>query len=205
MKFEEFYKKYFGTSHDDFYVFAKEGLAKMRQSLDSIHAESHVENLLGYLNEFLIRHKKLKKRLNMESLFLAICWHDVWKSERDPKNLLQIFWGQIAEGFLASRIFNKEAKKYSVDKKIVAEASYTIRKHNPFQVLRRKSPESKLFNDIDRLDTVNAERFTHSRNKKLIRFYISKISKDHFYYSWAREVFREKRGDFLKKFTNFDS
>jgi len=200
MKFAEFYQKHFKDVRGDFLLLAKEGYFRMKKSIDPIHDHLHAERLFGLLDKFLVMHKKIKNKLDVKVVFLAICWHDTWKAERNLKSVLEIIYGQAAEGIGASKIFEKEAKKYALDKDLIKNVSYVIRKHNTVQFVKRKTLESKIFKDIDKLDSIHLERFEKSGNRKLTKFYIAKISKDKAYFSWTREMLKEERKRFLENF-----
>src|SRR3989344_9097196 len=133
MKFEEFYRKYFKDEKGDFYTFSKEGFGRMKKSRDSLHDDVHIENLLGLLDQFLIKHKKIKNKLDLKAVFLALCWHDAWKAKHDPKTVGSIIYNQAMEGIFASQLFKKESKKCAVDKSTIEKASYAIRKHSSLQ------------------------------------------------------------------------
>lgn len=210
MRFEEFYKKYFKEDRSDFYFFSKEGFFRMKKSRDSLHDFFHIQNLFGLLDEFLIKHKKIKKRLDLKAVFLAICWHDAWKAKHDPKTIGSIIYNQIMEGLLAAKLFKKESKKYAMDKSTIEKAAYAIRKHSTVQILKRKTLESKVLKDIDKIDSVNFERFLYAKNKNfrfhkrrhlfLINLYISRISRDAYNFGWTKDILVLKRSNFIERF-----
>ena len=210
MKFEEFYSKYFGEEKGDFYKLSKEGYLHMKKSVDPLHDNTHIENLLGLLNNFLIKNKKIKKKLNLEALFLSICWHDTWKSKRNPKSIAGIIYGQTVEGILSAKLLKKASKKYLVDKNIVDSAAYAIRKHNTLQFTKRKTLEAKLLKDIDKLDAFNYERFVYAKEQNfnfhkrrhffLLNFYMTKISRDTFNFSWTKDILKLRRKNFVENF-----
>ncbi len=116
----------------------------------------------------------------------------------------------MMEGIFASQLFKKVAKDYSIDKSTIEKASYAIRKHNPFQFLKRKTLESKVLKDIDKIDSVNFERFLYAKNKNfrfhkrrhlfLINLYISRISRDAYNFGWTKDILRLKRRNFIERF-----
>lgn len=213
MQFEEFYKKYFREEKGDFYYFSKAGYTRMKKSVDSLHDFVHVENLYSLLDKFLIKHKKIKNKLDLKALFLAVSWHDTWKAKKNPKSVLEIIFNQIVEGVMASILFRKEAKNFNIDKSLISKAAYAIRKHNSFQILKRRTLESKVLKDIDKIDSINFDRFLYAKNKNfrfykrhhlfLINLYISKISKDSYSFSWTKDILKIKRRDFIERF-NFE-
>lgn len=194
----------------DFYHFSKEGFSRMKRSIDSLHDYNHIENLFGLLDEFLKKHKKIKNRLDLKAVFLAVCWHDGWKAKHDPKTVGSIIYNQAMEGIFASQLFKKESKKYAVDKSTIEKASYAIRKHSSLQFLKRKTLESKVLKDIDKIDSVNFDRFLYAKNKNfrfhkrrhlfLINLYMTRLSRDVYNFAWTKDILRLKRKNFLERF-----
>lgn len=212
MKFEDFYQKYFKEEKGDFYTFSKEGFLRMRKSVDALHDNVHIENLYGLLDKFLIKHKKIKNKLDLKAVFLSLSWHDTWKAKRNPNNVFVIIYNQMVEGLMASRLFNKEAKKYNIDKSTIQKAAYAIRKHSSLQFLKRKNLESKVLKDIDKIDSVNFQRFLYAKNKNfrfhkkrhlfLIHLYISKISRDAYNFAWTKDFLKKERKNFIVRFNS---
>ncbi len=210
MKFEEFFQKYFKRKDGDFYAFSKAGFNLMRKSVDPFHDFTHIENLFSLLDEFLTKHKKVKEKVDLKALFLALCWHDAWKAEKDPKSVAAIIYNQAMEGLMSARMFKKAAKNYSIDPKTIARAAYAIRKHNSLQFLKRKTLEAKILRDIDKIDSVNFERFLYAKKKKfrfqkklylfLIHLYFSKISRTSYHFNWTKDLLMKERKEFLRRF-----
>jgi len=122
-----------------------------------INGLKHSRNLFDYFNIFLEKNPEYKDELNFEAILIAIFWHDMWKVERKSKNIFILIAGLFFEGILSSRIFMKEAVAVGYDKKQSSSVSRIIREHVFFSFIR-PTLESKIFHDIDQLDSEDWQR-----------------------------------------------
>src|SRR3989344_7636142 len=128
----------------------KTALNLMKQGIDPIHNERHIESLISNLNFLLKKSENLKQKIDFQVLLLSICWHDVWISKRIPKNLIHLTFHQIVEGLGSALIFKKYALKAKLNKKLLRSVYYAIRKHSSFQVIPPFTLEAKILIDLDK-------------------------------------------------------
>jgi len=195
----------------------EEALQLMVKSVDVHHNETHVYRMLDYLDEFLDteEYKKAAKNIDLKILFISILWHDAWKSERDPGNILVLLWDSLREGIGASLKFQKSAKLAGLDSVGIKKIGYIIRKHSLIQLMPAKGWEAHILSDVDALDGLNLDRIRLIEKKylgerpvtltnlRLARFSVKLFAKNKsdrsFFSGWAKEKYVGMREKFLKK------
>ena len=140
-------------------------------------------------------------------LLLSICWHDVWKSYKtQTQNLLKMLYEQYSDGLGSAKIFNKYASRTNLHKSILNQVQYCIRKHSSLQFRKRKTVESKILTDLDKLETWNIKRYEQAMveykkvgtlNGKKVRLakfffkrFMRKSTTDDYYFSWTKNEFQ---------------
>ncbi|MFH1404528.1 MAG: hypothetical protein ABIH21_00320 [Patescibacteria group bacterium] len=192
----------------------------MSQSKDDTHDEQHVERILGHLSYFLTKNPDQKQQLDFEILLLAICWHDTWKSTRNPNTLMTFLFDNYWDGYGSYFTFLKESKNSGVNPKTRKRVAYAIRKHGFAEPFPRRTNEAKLLKDIDVLEKWNIERFDKTRKewfsepgtkgRLLMLKFAKKIFYDsqrdnHFYHKWFEQEYNKRKKtaiDFLNKTIN---
>lgn len=195
----------------------KEAIAKMERSKDVLHNEKHIFCLLTNLDLLLENETTIKKsEINFDVLLLAIYWHDVWRSNRLPRNFFSMIFDEIFEGLGSMLLFSKRAKEVKLPGKPTSKVKYAIRKHSRFQVFPLRSREAKILHDIDDLDLWSTTKLKalekiYLKNPKKINPYMIKLARfyyDHFmaktkpstyHFQWAREEFRKRKKIFVKR------
>jgi hypothetical protein len=184
----------------------------MARSVDPLHDLRHVERMVGLMDKNMSGIRKQaqgEEPVNFEVMLLAIYWHDTWKAERDPKNIYSMAYGQLMEGVLCARKFRKYARKVGLDKDLIKNTAYVIRKHSQLQVLPTRTVEARILKDLDKLEKWNYERFKAVREESfvfdsrvlmpLFRLYMSLDGEAKLYYEWAKEEFRMRRTVYFDK------
>lgn len=132
----------------------REGERRMSLSPDPIHDHHHVGRILGYLQNFIKNHAY---QTDYSVLLPAICWHDVWKAQRQTLNPIKLIYYQIYEGIGSLRIF-RQHNKHHLPAEVLAKIGYVIRKHSQVQFFSLKTLEAKILRDLDDLDILSAKR-----------------------------------------------
>src|SRR5688572_20647553 len=89
------------------------GIGLMQQSIDQCHTEEHIHALFEGLDSFLEQSYDLKDKVRYNVMLLAICWHDVWKANRNlSNNFLMMLYENTYDGFKSARIYKKVSKEY---------------------------------------------------------------------------------------------
>ena len=228
MTLEEFLEKRGIRLTDELRRVCLDGIALMRKARDPMHAGTHIEELLSYLDTFLTEEQSIDPaKLDYSILLPALCWHDVWKSGRtNTSNLLVLKFEQVWDGFGSKRRFFRYARGSSLDRELVKKIGATVYLHAPlFQLFwserrlakaYRHRPEAKILRDLDRLEFWSLSRIDHFErefldedslllNPKLLRMgrwgYDSFVAKTaHFFYSWPRIVYEARKDEFLERF-----
>jgi hypothetical protein len=159
----------------------------MAQSVDSHHDNSHIERMLDYLSDFIQtdEFRQLAATIDLKVVFIAILWHDCWRSDKDATHSLSLLWLTMYEGLGASRFFSKAARRAGIEKAVWKKISYVIKKHARFQLFPIKTPEAKILRMVDALDMFNPNR-TYLLRKK---FFFEQPIKPSTYRA-ARLIFR---------------
>ena len=141
-------------------------LDMMTRSRDVLHGCTHIERMLQDLVLWLRNDPALKSRIesSAEALVLAICCHDLWKSQRIPKKgSLYYLWGCVWDGPGSAQIFKQLAQEFRLSQKLTQQTVYAIRVHSGTQLRPRKTLAAKMLNDLDVLDYLSAERMNAVR------------------------------------------
>ncbi len=202
------------TLIQDVYNACKEGIRLMSKSPDPLHNHHHILNMLKDLDLMLSNDHEINwKKVNFNVLLLSITWHDIWKSQRLPKSRKKLVYHWFAEGIGSMRLFSKETKKYHFDPMITKKVRYAIRKHPYFQLLPKRTIESKILKSLDELEDFSIDRFKEGLNSihelsevsprlaSLFRFYYQHwISRKNGYgskYSWSRIEYQKRKHVFF--------
>jgi hypothetical protein len=177
----------------------------MKSTGDVVHGIKHIESILKNL-DFLIKDKKLKKKINFSILLRSICWHDVWISGKKTGNIPKLIYFQFIEGLKSAYIFKSYAKKVNLEKSLTTNVFYAIRKHSSFQILPTFQMEARILVDLDKLEIWNHVRFFDPKaeflskkefyQKYLVRFYYFYNSKIGLYFKELDRTFKRS----VKKF-----
>jgi hypothetical protein len=133
----------------------------MAQSRDALHGRPHIERMLQDLVLWLRADPDLKIRLQpcAEELVLAICCHDLWKSQRAPKKgAIYYLWGCVWDGPGSAQIFKQLAQECKLPQTLTRKTIYAIQVHSATQFRPRKTLAAKMLNDLDVLDYLSSER-----------------------------------------------
>jgi len=185
----------------------------MKKTRDPLHDQNHIFRIIGDLHRLISNDPSVPwNQVNFEVLLLSICWHDVWRSLKRHRNKRTGLYHWFYEGSGSARMFYRYANRFKLNHLIAKKTAYAIRKHSGFQILPRTTIESKILNDLDRLEEWSFARIKtaigNSRafldvSPKLIRLY--KFYFDHwmqrsghkpFYFSWSKKVFPDRRDKF---------
>lgn len=129
----------------------------MAQSPDPLHDHHHLGRLLKHLQSFLKKHPHYQPKIDFAVLLPALCWHDVWKAQRQTLNPLKLIYYQIYEGWGSWKIFHYQHRQH-LPAITLAQITYAIRKHSQFQFFSLKTLEAKILRDLDDLDILSAKR-----------------------------------------------
>lgn len=184
----------------------REGERRMSLSRDPVHDHHHLGRLFRYLKTFQ-RHHSLP--INFQVLLPAICWHDVWKGQRQTLNPLKLTYYQIYEGLGSLKIFYQQNRH--LEPNLRQQIGYAIRKHSQFQLFPLTTLESKILKDLDDLDVLSAQRlkpllqkrhqvhpFTKAFGKAFLHFQLSPAIAKAAQFSWTKKRLN-KQAALLKK------
>jgi len=191
----------------------------MKKSKDFNHNQDHIFRIIEDFDLMLRENLEIKNKFNLEVVLLAICWHDVWKSQYsfnlNPVVFL-LMW--FYEGWGSFFLFTKAAKKAGLSKEIIKPVQYSIRKHSTIQVFANKTIESRILKDLD-----NLEEWSLARLAALVKYYLSEkkvktllfkllwlyydfamlpLQKNHYYFAWANNEFKKRRLSFMEEMKN---
>jgi hypothetical protein len=180
MKFDTFVKEHELKLDGKTLDMCHEGLSIMRRSVDAIHDERHIEDIFTNLDYLIQRLPEVKKLVTFDSLLMAICWHDTWKSTKNPKNPLNFLYHQFYEGMGSARLFKKKAEEEELKKNTINKTTFIIRKHSFFQFLPTNDIAVKILLDLDDIEMWNVQRIRRAEttffiNKKGIYKKMEKI------------------------------
>jgi len=224
MKLEQFLSKYQITLTDKMLKVCQDGLAQMRQSLDYIHNDTHVEDIIGLLDTFFQSSAEVKpEQVNFNILLPAICWHDIWKARRQQTaNLLKFKFEQYWDGVGSTLIFKRYARREKIAKALTKEISFAILHHGSLLFNLSKSrrqkyhhAEARLVDDLDSLDFWNMKRLKYAESKYLdqddkfhnpklipiVNWAYNKFSEEitSFSFQWSKEEFMKRKDAILKR------
>ena len=139
----------------------------MAQSIDPHHDSSHAYRMLDYLDDFIRtdEFRRIAHTVNLKVVFIAVLWHDCWRTNKDAMHSVSLFWVTLYEGIGASRCFSKAARKAGIDRTLRRTITYVIKKHARFQLFPIKTVEAKILRMVDTLDMFNPDR-TYLLKKK---------------------------------------
>ncbi|MBU0731791.1 hypothetical protein KKC88_02825 [Patescibacteria group bacterium] len=170
MEIEELIKKHNIIIENHALELYEEGLRRMKNSEDPLHADEHVGDIFGNLDEFLRKEKSIRNsEINFSVLLPAIAWHDTWKATRpQTKNLVKYRYEQIWDGIGSARVLTEFVQDKKIDKQLTDRIVRSVYYHTqvPDQ-LRRKSEdyyendldlETKILRDMDGLDMWSMKR-----------------------------------------------
>ncbi|MFC1706734.1 hypothetical protein ACFL59_07930 [Planctomycetota bacterium] len=228
MTLEEFLEKYGIGLSDELRRVCLDGISLMRNTRDPMHSETHIHEILSYLDDFLQNERSIDPTvLDYSVLLPAICWHDAWKSGRSPTtNVVVLKFEQIWDGLGSRRCFRRYARKTSLERELVKKIATTIYLHAPLLQFLWKgqrskkahlhNPEARILRDLDRLEFWSLARIDHFAanfldgngyllNPSLLRVcrwgYDSFVARTgHFFYDWPRLVYQTRKEEFLRRF-----
>ena len=192
----------------------REGLKLMSQSLDPLHNLAHIERILDNLDRFINESREVKwKKVNFDVLLLAICWHDIWKSQRLATSGKKLVYYHLAEGLGSMRFFSRNSHSWNISPQTVKKAKLAIRKHSALQFLPTRNLEAKILKDMDKLEEWSIDRirlvlgqiedFKHisPRILTVFKFYTQRwmvFFSNKSYFIWTRLQIINMRAEFVK-------
>lgn len=210
MKFERFIKKYNLNLDKKTLSLCREGLKIMRKSIDAIHDEKHIEGIFTNLDYLIEKLPETKDLVTFDSLLLAICWHDTWKSFHNAKNPIYFLAHQFYEGLGSAKLFKKRAKEKEIDDNIIRKTSFIIRKHSFFQFLPTSDVAVKILLDLDDIEIWDIDRLKRAETtffinkkgiyKKIQNVFYKTIARKKMYFSELQDLLDEKKENFMKLF-----
>lgn len=213
MKFKEFLEKNNISLPEPLVSLCIEGLKLMKKSVDPLHKEDHIERILDSLNSLLKYNFAIKKNINFEVLIPAICWHDTWRSKKFRTKKSTFLYATFYDGLGSAKLFRKKAKKLLIDKKMIRQIAYTIRKHSAVQLLPHRSTSARILKELDLLDEWSIERLkivekTYLKSQllspriiKIAKFYFDhymiKSHQSSFYFPWTQSEFEFRKNNYI--------
>ncbi|MBI4359117.1 MAG: hypothetical protein HY577_00800 [Candidatus Nealsonbacteria bacterium] len=195
--------------------FCQRGIDLMKVGVDPLHDDDHVLAIIDNLDRFINENKEVDRaRINFPVMLLAICWHDIWKSQRLSKNLVLFFYHFFWDGRGSARFFQKEAALASLDPETVQKAAYAIKKHTRIHLLSRRTLESKILKDLDTLEIWSVKRIrkaeeeaeamvdlgqTLLKTAKVYLRFMHWLNDSSFYFAWSRREFEAKREEYFRE------
>jgi len=188
----------------------------MRRSIAPLYDERHIFSIISNLDRLLNESKEIDKaKIRFDVLLLAICWHDVWRAKRFPLNLWSFLIDHTYEGVGSMGIFVQMAEAFGLDKQLIKDVRYTIRKHSGFQILPIMTIEGRILKDIDSLEEFSLARIKPLREDYLFlgimnirpikfanfyfeHFMLNDVPKS-FYFKWSKEEFAKRKKVFVEE------
>lgn len=133
-------------------LLCQKALLIMNESKDPRHNLKHITNMLKYLILLINRAPDLLHKIRFDVLILSICWHDVWKVMNYSANPLRLFINDVLEGIASAFYFKKRAVSHKLDKRLIKNVIYSIRKHSTVQILPTIHLEAKILQDLDEIE-----------------------------------------------------
>ena len=188
----------------------------MSKSIDPLHSQNHIYRILDDLQRFKLEDDEVKwSTVNFEVLLLAICWHDTWKSFKFPHSKKAMLYHNFVDGLGSMRLFSKRVKRLNLEKKIINKAKYAIRKHSSFQILPKRTLESKILRYLDQLEEWSVDRVKEALGSSpkfqelLAKLYnLAKYYFEHkmltstdkkYYFAWSKSQFRDRKNQFISQ------
>ena len=213
MQFEEFLQKNNITLPESLFSLCQKGLGLMEKSIDPLHKGDHIFRILDSLNSLLKYNPHIKEIIDFEVLLPAICWHDVWRSKKFFTSKSAFLYATFFDGLGSARFFKKTAKKLPIDKKLIKQITYTIRKHSAVQLLPYNTPTARILKELDLLDEWSQERLAtiekafliprklSPRTIKVAKFYFDHyMTRAHqalFCLPWVKEEFESRKKPYI--------
>lgn len=196
----------------------RQAMDKMATSADAHHDETHVFRMLDYLDDFIGTpefEQRCLEKINLKVLFIAILWHDVWRTEKEPASIWALVWSSFWEGIAAGEKFHRAARQAGLEGVLARKARYAIRKHAIVQILPLRTLEAKILADMDNLDCMSLDRvypiekrYLCEESASVITLWVARAavwifvetkSEKSFYFDWARKNGLRMRQIFLNK------
>lgn len=184
------------------YEACRTGIELVHNGTDPHHDDNHIFMIFNHLDCLLESSPRLRQQIHFPVLLPAICWHDVWVSKHQARDLLHLMYLQVVEGKKSAQMWYAYSKN-KLNPKQVTEVGYCIKKHSSLQFLPPLSLEAKILIDLDKLDSWNIDRFFNSQcsfvSKK--ELYSWRVVRIYYTYSgFAGLYFRElqERFDILR-------
>ena len=86
---------------------------------DMAHGQIHTASLLERLDRFMRDNPDLAHKIDLNVLVCAIVWHDIWRSQREPRNWLDLLYNELNDGLGSAKIFCKFAKIIKLEKSLL--------------------------------------------------------------------------------------
>lgn len=187
-------------------LLVSDGVLLMKKSKDPLHDINHIITLKENYEEFK---KEGETKTEDKIMFHSIVFHDTFKAANPRVSSgFRLIWDEIYEGVGSSKIFGKRANKVGLDKDLIKEVMYTIRKHPLFNFMPRATKEAKLLFDLDELEFWNFERFKKSfnvfqfdlnRHIEATMAYLKHRTNKGFYFEWSRHKFEKNKPNFIEE------
>lgn len=213
MQLEEFLQKNNIMLPGSLLYLCKEGLSLMKKSIDPLHRDDHILRMLDSLNSLLKYNPQINKIVNLEVLLPAICWHDTWRSKKFHTNKSAFLYTTFFDGLGSAKLFRRQARKLMIDKKLIKEVAYTIRKHSAVQLLSLSTTTAKILKELDLLDQWSEERLKiieetflipkklSPRIIKIAKFYFDhymiRTHQSAFYLPWIKKEFKLRKQPYI--------
>jgi len=182
---------------------------------DMAHGEMHIASILERLDRFLKDEAEVLKAVDLNVLVCSIVWHDIWRSQREPRNWLDLLYNELNDGLGSAKIFSKYAKAIKLEKGTLKKIAYTIRKHSSFQLFPRATLEAKILFDLDEIDKFSVTRLrkieeTHMKpgtfgktQIKAAKFFFDKFMKNvkpkTMHFEWTRNEFEKCKSEMISE------
>ncbi len=189
------------------------GLKKMDSGNDAAHNSEHIARILLMLDRFLAENAEMIGQIEMKVIVPAACWHDCWRAQRPQYNLFDLLINEFWDGKGSADLFLHEAKRRNINMKLAQEIAYVIEKHSSFQIFPSKTPEARLFFDLDEIDKYSVQRLEDLKkmyiytNKltiaqaKAAKFFFEKFMKNgngkEMHFSWTKNAFIKAKKLFM--------
>jgi|SRR3989344_1876399 len=181
-------------------------------------AVSHALRVLGYLDEFAqtAEYKSViqKEEVNLKFIFIAVLWHDCWRSQKDPTTWLDLLWYTIVESFAATRMFKKAARENGLPKGEIDRIGYAIKRHDSL-FFGPETLEARLLKAVDIEDGYSEERIAFLEKKFLVdrpikpyyvgqakfalKFFLERESDTIYYFPFIRDKILIKRNQLIER------
>jgi hypothetical protein len=209
--------KYGASLREEVWQLLALGFEVMKKGVDTAHTEKHVLNILDNLERFLKSKEIEVEKIDFEVLMVAIFWHDVWKSSRRPATPWLIIKNQCFEGWGSARILQKENLDEMFDKGRQKKIIWAIRNHQAVKTPFGDSLESRILQDMDRLERwdsgradeffPNFKNFFVIKNKRSLdwmerwyrKWYMPRRDNESkYHFEWSKVEYKRRREEWEK-------